>query len=96
MATEIRSAELVVTNEEAGRDELLGYYEVEIYGLKSRLHGKNFAQANFGSFEATDDRSILYSATVYAGDNGHSYHDYDSEFCDDLAMLENDLCQVFD
>jgi len=66
-------------------DGLAGYYEVEIYGLLSKLEGHDYAVAHFGTFKR-GNRVMEYSATVWA-DNGEVFHDYDSEFCDDLQAL---------
>jgi len=79
----IRKAELKRVE---GKDGLVGYYEVEVYGLLSKLKGHALAVAHFGTFERID-RALLYTATVWA-DDGEIYHDFDSEFCDDLAALE--------
>ena len=91
----IRYERLNVVNEGI-KDGLLGYYEVEIYGLKSKLNGKHFAQAHFGHFRETNERSILYSATVYTDKNGDVCHNYQSEFLDDLNFLKSGNCETFD
>lgn len=85
MAYTIRSVELRVTDP-AAKDDLLGYYEVELYGLLGKMRDR-YAYAHFGTFERTDDRSVLYSATVWTDRNGEIFHDYDSEFADDLRAL---------
>jgi hypothetical protein len=89
----IRSENLRVVNNT--NDGLLGYYEVEIYGLLSKLGGFHYAQAHYGHFENTGDCSILYSAAVYA-EGGEIYHNYKSEFEDDLNALLTGNVDLFD
>lgn len=69
-----------------GRDALVGYYEVELRGLLQHMPADSVL-ANFGAFECTDRSTVLYSATVWA-DHGVIFHDYHSEFLDDLADLQ--------
>lgn len=69
-----------------GRDVLVGYFEVELRGLLQHMPA-DFALASFGTFERTDHSTVIYSATVWA-DHGVIYHDYHSEFLDDLADLQ--------
>jgi len=78
----IRRAELKKIETDS---DLAGYYEVEIYGLLSKLKGCNFAIAHFGTFERID-RAILYTATVWQ-EEGEIFHCFDSEFADDLEAL---------
>jgi hypothetical protein len=89
----IRSERLRVTNET--NNGLLGYYEIEIYGLLSRLKGRHYAQAHYGHFENTGNRTLLYSATVYV-ECGEIYHNYKSEFEDDLDALLAGNVDLFD
>lgn len=68
-------------------EELAGYYEVEIYGLLGKLERHEYAVAHFGTFQRTQNRTVLYSATVWQ-ENGKIYHNYDAEFADDLIALK--------
>ena len=88
----IRRAELQAI--ESDQSDLIGYYEVEIYGLLSTLNGHDLAVAHFGTFERIP-RAILYSATVWAED-GEIFHDFDSEFCDDLRALTDGNVTLLD
>jgi hypothetical protein len=81
----ILSEELIIINENA-KDDLLGYFQVEIYGLLKHLKA-HFAVAHFGTFERTGHRTVLYSATVWTERDGQVAHCYDSEFSDDLRAL---------
>lgn len=89
-----RRAELVVTNPKAIND-LIGYLEIELYGLLHCLNGKQFGQAIFGTFERTNNRTLLYTATVWTDETGEIYHNYDSEFEDDLNALRRGHVEVF-
>lgn len=80
----VTSAELEITNETG---EFAGYYKATVYGLLSQLHGKDIALAHFGSFKRKG-RYLEYSATVWRDRTGEIFHNYDSEFCDDLIALK--------
>jgi hypothetical protein len=78
--------ELIITNRGAKDNELLGYFEVEMYGIAKHMRN-NEVQAIFGSFRKTGNRTVLYSATVWADKDGQPGHSYESEFEDDLIAL---------
>lgn len=80
--------ELIITNQDAKDNELLGYFEVEMYGVAKYMKS-NEAQAAFGNFRKTGNRTVLYSATVWADGAGQPAHYYGSEFDDDLADLKS-------
>ena len=71
----------------SSRDEMVGYYVVELVGYCGMMKGHSEALAHFGSFRRSGDK-VLYSATVWA-DYGNIYHSPDSEFCDDMIALRN-------
>jgi hypothetical protein len=87
MTVKILHNELRVANPDE-EDGLYGHFEVEIYGLLSRLKGHHYGYAHFGCFENTGNRTLLYSATVYR-ENGSICHPYESEFEDDFIALKN-------
>jgi len=79
---------------------LLGYLVVEMRGLRKYMP-KNVANAIYGSFEKTDDGTVLYSATVFTDymANGCGIgimHYPDSEFLDDLNWLKKGHCENLD
>lgn len=74
------------TLEPTGQDELVAYYIVQLRGLCQHMKG-DATQAIFGTFERVGRGLVEYSATVWAED-GEIFHDYHSEFLDDLAYLQ--------
>ena len=81
-----RRAELRIINQDA-KNGLLGYFEVEFYGLRGKMK-KNWARPHYGLFQKTDNRTILYSATVWTDETGEIFHSYEDEFIDDLSALK--------
>lgn len=84
-----RRAELVLLSNpiEGDVDTLIGYFEVEFYGLLHKME-KQTARPHYGLFEKTGNRTILYSATVWTDQSGEIYHSYEDEFIDDITALE--------
>ena len=80
--------ELVIINPNAGDNDLLGYFEVELYGIAKYMKADE-VQAIFGGFRKTGNRTVLYSATVLADKDGQPGHCYQSEFDDDLIALRD-------
>ncbi|MFW6098061.1 MAG: hypothetical protein ACOC9Z_08285 [Chloroflexota bacterium] len=69
-----------------GRDVLVATYRVLLRGLCQHM-SDDTVMAIFGSFERVGQGLVEYSATVWA-DHGVIYHNYHSEFLDDLAWLQ--------
>lgn len=67
-------------------DDLAGYYIVVMRGLCQHMTSDAMT-AIFGTFERAGRGLVEYSATVWA-ENGEIFHDYHSEFLDDLAWLQ--------
>lgn len=67
-------------------DDLAGYYVVVMRGLCQHMTS-DAVPAIFGSFEKVGRGLVEYSATVWT-ENGEIFHDYHSEFLDDLAYLQ--------
>lgn len=79
--------EIEITNPEA-KDDLLGYYKVELFGLLQHMPKKaNTFQAIYGQFDKTAHKTIIYTASVWTDSTGEIYHCYISEFEDDLHRL---------
>ncbi len=91
-----RRAELVLINPIKGDiDTLIGYFEVEFYGLIHKMK-KQVARPHYGLFEKTGNRTILYSATVWVDQSGKIYHSYEDEFIDDLTALKEGNVDHYD
>ena len=80
-------------NETSGRKNTIYTYR-ELWGAKSLMNGKDYAIADFGTFEVSGSR-VLHSS--FAGDidypsNADEQH---SEFIDDLSRLKRGECEYF-
>lgn len=67
-------------------EELVGYYQVLLRGLCQHMT-EDIMTAHFGTFERAGRGLVEYSATVWA-ENGAIFHNYHSEFVDDLIWLQ--------
>jgi hypothetical protein len=86
MAT-ISNARLHI-NPDSGKqyNECVGIVTYSIKGISRLVPAGTIVLAHFGSFCRANHGYVEYSATLLA-DYGNICHNYDSEFCDDLAAL---------